>query len=177
MYFYRLYEFFSRELRFGVLGNRHTFLAKFFKWWLVRGMTKALVSRGRSDLVSKLIPKNVPGCKRVGTSDDYLQALCEDNVTVNISPIVGVKGRSIITEDGTESEVDVLCLATGYNTNNILGNLQVYGRDGVSLNKLWDENTSKTYKTVNIYGFPNFCMMLGPGSGLGHNSVITNIEW
>jgi cation diffusion facilitator CzcD-associated flavoprotein CzcO len=35
---------------------------------------------------------------------------------------------------------------------------------------------AKTYKTVTISGFPNFFLMLGPGSVLGHNSVVTMAE-
>ena len=32
------------------------------------------------------------------------------------------------------------------------------------------------HRTVAIPGFPNFFMLLGPNSGLGHNSVIVMIE-
>lgn len=139
-------------------------------------MTQLLISKGRPDLISKLIPDITPGCKRIGISDDYLQALCQKNVTVNTSPIVNVQGQTITTADGSQTHVDVLCLATGFNVNGFLGHMQVYGRNNVHLNKLWDDNGAKTYKTVNIHGFPNFFMMLGPGSGLGHNSVVTMIE-
>lgn len=177
MRIYRAYQFFMRELRFGVWGDANSFIAKFFRKRLEKQMTQVLVSRGRSDLISKLIPDITPGCKRIGISDDYLQSLCQSNVTINTSPIASVQGQTITTTDGSETNVDVLCLATGFNVNGFLGHMQVYGRDGVHLNKLWDENSAKTYKTVNIHGFPNFFMMLGPGSGLGHNSVVTMIEW
>ncbi|KAI8077569.1 putative FAD-binding monooxygenase [Thamnidium elegans] len=171
-----LLQFFLRESRFGVWGDTSSLIARIYKRIITREMTKVLVSKGRSDLLPKLIPTIEPGCKRIGVSDDYLQALCEDNVTINVSPIAKIKGRTIITKDGTETEVDVLCLATGFNTNGFLGDLKVQGRNGVCLDTLWKENSAKTYKTVNIHGFPNFFMMLGPGSGLGHNSVVTNIE-
>ncbi|CAO3618430.1 unnamed protein product [Mucor fragilis] len=176
MRIYRAYQFFMRELRFGVWGNANSWIAKFFRKRLEKQMTQLLVSKGRPDLISKLIPDITPGCKRIGISDDYLQALCQSNVTVNTSPIDNVQGQTITTEDGSKTHVDVLCLATGFNVNGFLGHMQVYGRNNVHLNKLWDENSAKTYKTVNIHGFPNFFMMLGPGSGLGHNSVVTMIE-
>jgi cation diffusion facilitator CzcD-associated flavoprotein CzcO len=177
MYIYRAFQFFIRELRFGIWGDVNSWIGRAYRKVLVNQMKRLLFPKGRPDLVPKLIPKVVPGCKRIGVSDDYLQALCEDNVTVNCSPIEKIEGRTIITKDGTEAEVDVLCLATGFNVNGFLGHLQVYGRNGVSLNKLWDEESAKTYKTVNVHGFPNFFIMLGPGSGLGHNSVVTTIEW
>lgn len=177
MYLYRAVLFLIREARFGVWGNANSWIAKFFRARMTAQMKKVLTSKGRADLIPKLIPNITPGCKRIGLSDDYLQALCRDNVTVYSSPIEKVEGRTIYTKDGSKNEVDVMCLATGFDVNGFLGHLQVYGRNGVSLNKLWDEQSVKTFKTVNIHGFPNFFLMLGPGSGLGHNSVVTMIEW
>ncbi|KAI9481502.1 MAG: hypothetical protein EXX96DRAFT_566975 [Benjaminiella poitrasii] len=176
MYLYRAYQFFIREVRFSVWGNHNSRLAKSFRALLEKNMSQILLSRGRADLIPKLIPKVTPGCKRLGVSDNYLEALCESNVTVHSSPIEKIEGRTIMTKDGSESEVDVLCLATGFDVSGFLGRLQVYGRDQVWLNKLWEEVPAKTYKTINVHGFPNLFLLLGPGSGLGHNSVVTMIE-
>ncbi|CAO3607274.1 unnamed protein product [Mucor hiemalis] len=176
MFIYRAFLFLLREARFGVWGDANSWIAKIFRARMTAQMKKVLTSKGRSDLIPKLIPNITPGCKRIGISDDYLQALCRDNVTVYSSPIDKIEGRTIYTKDGSKDEVDVLCLATGFDVNGFLGHLQVYGRNNLSLNKLWDEQSVKTFKTVNIHGFPNFFLMLGPGSGLGHNSVVTMIE-
>ncbi|KAI7899854.1 putative flavoprotein [Cokeromyces recurvatus] len=176
MYLYRAYQFFIRELRFSIWGNANSQLAKRNRARLEKEMSHILLSRGRPDLISKLIPNVAPGCKRFGVSDNYLQSLCEDNVTVHCSSIEKVEGKTIITSDGSRAEVDVLCLATGFDVNGFLGDLQVYGRNGICLNKLWEEMPSKTYKTINVHGFPNLFLLLGPGSGLGHNSVVTMIE-
>jgi cation diffusion facilitator CzcD-associated flavoprotein CzcO len=176
MYLYRAYLYTIRELRFRAFGDVDSVIAKVFKKLLIKQMTDVLVAKGRPDLMEKLIPTITPGCKRVGVSDDYLQALCEKNTSVICSPIKEIVGKTIITADGHATEVDVLCLATGFNVNGFLGNMQVYGRDGLHLNKYWDEHPADTYKTVNIHGLPNFFMLLGPGSGLGHNSVVTMIE-
>ena len=177
MYLYRSFCFLFREARFGIWGNANSWLAKGARLYFKNEMKKIILAQGRPDLLSKLIPTYAPGCKRVGISDDYLQALCRDNVTVNCSPIQKVEGKTIYNQDGTQTEVDVLCLATGFDVNGFLGHMQVYGRNGVSLNKLWEEESVKTYKTVNVHGFPNLFIMLGPGSGLGHNSVVSMIEW
>lgn len=139
-------------------------------------MIHVLRSNGREDLIQKLVPEFPVGCKRIGVSDNYLQAFCLPNVTVNCSPIKITRGRIISTTDGVDTEVGTLVLATGFNIVGFLGEMQVFGQNKLSLNQLWQEQTPRTYKTEAIHGFPNFFMMLGPGSGLGHNSVVTNIE-
>lgn len=54
----------------------------------------------------------------------------------------------------------------------------VYGQNGLSLKKYWNENGfPKTNKTITVNQFPNFFVLLGPGSGLGHNSVVIMAEW
>lgn len=54
----------------------------------------------------------------------------------------------------------------------------VRGRNEFSLKEEWGGGKfPSNYKGVSIHGFPNFFLMLGPGSGLGHNSVVTIIEW
>lgn len=176
MYLYRIYLSIYYEASIILFKNPNSIVTKIAGSFFRKQMKDVLVSKDRPDLVEKLLPDISLGCKRVAISDTYLQALCEENTSVVRSPIIEIVGRTIKTADGQENEVDVLCLATGFDVNGFLGDLKIYGRDGVNLNKLWDENPTATYKTVNIHGFPNFFMLLGPGSGLGHNSVITMAE-
>lgn len=176
MLIYRAYLFFIRELNFGQWGDANSKRAKFAKSALSTHMSHILRSNGREDLIQKLVPEFPVGCKRIGVSDNYLQSLCLPNVTVNCSPIKKIQGRTISTADGIDTEVDTLVLATGFNVVGFLGEMQVFGRNGLLLNQLWKEQTPKTYKTVVIHGFPNFFMMLGPSSALGHSSVVTMIE-
>ncbi|KAI8881609.1 monooxygenase [Backusella circina FSU 941] len=176
MYFYRAYIFFARDMNFNMWKKPHSRLAVFAREQIIKFMKHSLSSNGRDDLAESLIPDFPVGCKRITPSPDYLPALCRSNVTVTRSPIVKVQGKTITTKDGLETEVDVLILATGFNVAQTFGSFQIYGRNGVNLNDLWDSQTPKTYKTVAINGFPNLFVMLGPGSGLGHNSIVTMIE-
>ena len=98
-------------------------MALSYKKSLTKEMTNRILKCGRPDLVEKLIPNYVPGCKRIAVSDDYLEALCRDNVVVEKSKITEVSGLSITTEDGNKEEFDILVLATGYNVQGFLGNL------------------------------------------------------
>ncbi|KAI9299899.1 hypothetical protein BJ944DRAFT_273743, partial [Cunninghamella echinulata] len=176
MLLYRFSLFIRHEYMY--LGFRYfnTMIGKILNKQFSGEMKRRLIARGRPDLVDKLIPNYEVGCRRITPSETYLEALCEKNVVVERTDIESVKGRTIRTVDGNETEFDILILATGYNTTGFLGNLQVNGRDNVNLNKLWEENYTDTYKTVSIHGFPNFFMLLGPGSALGHNSVVTMAE-
>ena len=46
---------------------------------------------------------------------------------------------------------------------------------GVEIHETWRERIS-AYLGIAVSGFPNFFMLLGPNTGLGHNSVVLMIE-
>lgn len=176
MLLYRAFHFIIRDIRISQFGDVDSILAKYAKLAASSHMKNVFLSKGREDLIPKLVPNYPVGCKRVGLSDEYLEALCSSNVTVNRSPIIKIQGKTICTADGVESEIDTLVLATGFDVVAFLGEMKIYGRDGMSLNDIWEQKTPKTYKTVCVHGFPNLFMLLGPGSALGHNSIVTMIE-
>ena len=49
------------------------------------------------------------------------------------------------------------------------------GRDGRTLADHW-QGSPQAYDTVTVHGFPNLFLLLGPNSGLGHNSVVVMAE-
>jgi cation diffusion facilitator CzcD-associated flavoprotein CzcO len=51
----------------------------------------------------------------------------------------------------------------------------VVGKGGVELHDAW-KNRMTAYLGITVAGFPNFFMLLGPNTGLGHNSVVLMIE-
>jgi hypothetical protein len=51
----------------------------------------------------------------------------------------------------------------------------VRGRDGRSLADAW-RHTMQAYQGITVAGFPNLFLLLGPNTGLGHNSVVFMIE-
>jgi hypothetical protein len=54
--------------------------------------------------------------------------------------------------------------------------MDIVGRDGVSLNELWDREGTNAHLGIMVSGFPNLFLLLGPNTGLGHNSVVFMIE-
>src|SRR5258708_22918255 len=53
--------------------------------------------------------------------------------------------------------------------------IRAVGRGGVELHDAWRERMSACLG-VTVAGFPNFFILLGPNTGLGHNSVVLMIE-
>ena len=123
-----------------------------------------------------LVPDYPMGAKRVLFSDDIYDALDRNNVTVVTTPIKGIREAGVETEDGVLHEADALVYSTGFDTNSFLTPMQVIGRGGQSLNELWARDGAEAYLGITHTGFPNFFMMYGPNTNLGHNSIIVMIE-
>jgi cation diffusion facilitator CzcD-associated flavoprotein CzcO len=115
------------------------------------------------------------GCKRVLLSDDYWPALTRDNVTLVTAGIAQVTPDGIRTADGTEHPVDTIIMGTGFRVTDPPIARRVHGRDGRSLAEAFTP-TMRAYAGTAVPGFPNFFMLLGPNTGLGHTSVVLMIE-
>jgi cyclohexanone monooxygenase len=127
------------------------------------------------ELRRKLTPQHPMGCKRLVFSSDYLPALTLPNVEVVTSPARYLRARSLVTEDGTEREVDVVVCATGYAAADYLGELDVSGEGGTTLREVWQDG-AHAYFGMAVPGFPNFFMLYGPNTNVGSNSVIFMLE-
>lgn len=126
-------------------------------------------------LREKLTPHYVMGCKRILLSDDFYPALTQPNVEVITDRIREVRAHSIMTEDGKEREIDTLICATGFHVTDTRFPQFVYGRDGQSLGEKW-QNGPNAYLGTTIADFPNLFLLIGPNTGLGHNSMVFMIE-
>jgi cation diffusion facilitator CzcD-associated flavoprotein CzcO len=127
------------------------------------------------ELRRKLTPDHPMGCKRLVFSSDYLPALTRPNVEVVTSPARYLRARSLLTEDGTEREVDLVVCATGYAAADYLGELDVSGEHGITLRQIWRDG-AHAYLGMAVPGFPNFFMLYGPNTNVGSNSVIFILE-
>ena len=127
------------------------------------------------ELRRRLTPGHPFGCKRLVFATDYLQTLTQPHVEVVSSPARYLRSRSLVTEDGSELEVDVVLCATGYAAADYLGQIDVVGEDGNSLCETWSEG-AYAYLGMAVPGFPNFFMLYGPNTNVGSNSVIFMLE-
>ena len=122
-----------------------------------------------------LTPKYRMGCKRAILSDDFYPTLQRPNVELVTSEIVRVGEHSIETADGRSHEVDCIVLATGFQATTPLGPVEVVGRDGHRLADAWADGMV-AYKGTTVAGFPNLFFLVGPNTGVGHNSLVFMIE-
>lgn len=128
------------------------------------------------ELRAKLTPDYKIGCKRLLISDDFYPALMRDNVDLETSPIARITAKGIVTADGREIPADVIVLATGFEVTNPEGDpLEVHGRGGLRLKEAWREG-AQAHLGITVAGFPNWYLLMGPNTGLGHNSMIYMIE-
>jgi cation diffusion facilitator CzcD-associated flavoprotein CzcO len=126
-------------------------------------------------LREKLTPSYTMGCKRILPTNDYLPALQRENVELVTDGIAEVRAHSIVTRDGKERAIDALVLATGFEAAEQVAPFEVRGRDGRELNDVWRDG-AEAYLGTTVAGFPNLFLLIGPNTGLGHNSMIFIIE-
>jgi cation diffusion facilitator CzcD-associated flavoprotein CzcO len=126
-------------------------------------------------LRAKLTPGYRIGCKRILLSNDYFAALQRENTELVTSGIREVTPTGITTEDGTVHGCDAIVLATGFQSSEVLAPFPLRGRGGEELGERWKDG-AEAYLGTTVSGFPNFFMLLGPNTALGHNSVIYMVE-
>ena len=124
------------------------------------------------ELRARLTPDYTVGCKRLLLSSSYYPALQRPNVHVVTDPIAEITETGLVTADGTEHPADVIIYATGFRAIDSVGALNVTGRDGRELK----QEGLEAFHGITVAGFPNFFMLLGPNTGLGHTSVVFMIE-
>lgn len=124
----------------------------------------------------KLTPDYELGCKRILMSNTYYPALDRPNADVVTEPIAEVGANSITTADGKTRDVDVIIYGTGFDTQALASSVEITGQDGQLLADLWHSKGIQAHRGTMIAGFPNLFFLLGPNTGLGHNSVVFMIE-
>jgi cation diffusion facilitator CzcD-associated flavoprotein CzcO len=135
-------------------------------------MNKAVKDRA---LRAKLTPDYVMGCKRVLLSNDYYPALAQPDSEVVASGLASIEGSTAVASDGSRHEVDAIVFATGFHTVDMPIAKQVRGVDGRTLEEVWDGDM-RALRGTTVAGFPNLCFVIGPNTGLGHNSMVHIIE-
>ena len=126
-------------------------------------------------LRAKLTPDYPIGCKRFLFADNFYPALCLSHVELETAEIAAFDQTGIMTSDGIHHDLDVIIYATGFVASDWQWSMQVEGRASTTLDEVWRDGP-QAYLGITTTGFPNFFMIYGPHTNLGHNSITFMIE-
>lgn len=168
---YRWWIWLQHEVRFPVFRRNRVLSA-----WVRRGCERYLAEQIPDPAMRRALTPDYPvGGKRLLISDDYYPALRRPNVTLHTAGIERVTEDAVLLRDGTRLPVDCIVLATGFESTAFLAPMAIEGLDGRSLHAEW-QGRPRAYLGLTVPGFPNFFMMYGPNTNLGHNSILFMIE-
>jgi len=164
----------ARDVQREMLGLpfRHPWMAPAFEAIARRHLAGAVAD---ADLRRMLTPSYRIGCKRVLVSDDYLPALAQPNVEVIGAALAAIDGTAAIAADGARRDVDAIVFGTGFRATDPILAPSIFGIGGRSLSEKW-QGSPKAYLGTTVTGFPNRFIIVGPNTGLGHNSEVLMIE-
>jgi len=161
------------------IGDANTRLAEDIKSAMRAALPPSLHARA--------IPDYPLGTKRMGfspkllTADGtetnvYFETLKRPNVELVRDSISEIEGTGVrLASDGGFLELDALIMATGFHSTKFVQPLEVIGGQGQTLNEAWN-GVPRGFYGMMMPQFPNFYMIYGPGTNLGQNTVIYNIE-
>ncbi|WP_069164781.1 flavin-containing monooxygenase [Nocardia altamirensis] len=141
-------------------------------------MGRSQIERQIADPVlrAQVTPDYRAGCKRLLGSDTYYPALADPKTELVTAHIDRITPHGIVTADGVEHAVDVIIYGTGFRVIDSYQNLAIVGRGGVDLAAQWARDGVQAHRGVTVADMPNAFFLLGPNTGLGHNSIIFMIE-
>lgn len=122
-----------------------------------------------------LTPRYRLGCKRVLLSNDYYPTLTRPHVRLVTDRLVGATPTGLCTE-GSEHPFDVVIFATGFHVTDPPIARRITGRGGRSLAADWTAGGMRALHGTAVPGYPNLFFLVGPNTGLGHNSIVVMIE-
>jgi len=167
--YYRLLETQTEERGAAATGDRAAREAR------DKLCTDALATVKDPVLRAKLTPDYEVGCKRLVISERFYRAVQHPNVELVTEAIDHVAPEGVVTKDGRLHPLDVLVLATGFDSRAYMRPMQVRGEAGLLLDDLWAD-VALNYRSVAAPHMPNFFMVNGPYSPGGSASVVSIIE-
>ena len=133
-------------------------------------------------VAEKLIPKNHGfGTRRVPLETKYYEVYNQPNIRlidINETPIERITPTGIKTSDA-EYAFDIIIYATGFDAiTGSFDRIDIRGADGLRLKDKW-AGGPQTYLGVQVEGFPNMFMVMGPHTALGNipRSIEYNVDW
>ncbi|RMZ91869.1 hypothetical protein DV736_g913, partial [Chaetothyriales sp. CBS 134916] len=132
-------------------------------FWAEKQRARVHDARKR-DILCPEEPPHPWGVKRPCLEYCYLEQFNRANVDVvdiKNNPIEAFTETGILLKDGTHHDVDVICVATGFDvTNGGMTQMGLHNLEGQTLDKYW-ENSTITYLGLMTPGYPNMFHLYG----------------
>ena len=122
-----------------------------------------------------IVPDYTPGCRRILIANDWYPTLLKPTTRVVTEGIAAITETAVVTESGEEIPADTIIFGTGFQATDFLAPMRITGRDGQGLNEVWKDG-ARAFLGLAVSGFPNFFILYGPNTNLGHNSILFMIE-
>ena len=133
-------------------------------------------------VADKLIPKDHGfGTRRVPMETKYFEVYNQPNVRlvdIKETPIERITPTGIKTSDA-DYHFDIIIYATGFDAvTGSFDRIDIKGLDRLALKDKW-AGGPQTFLGVQVEGFPNMFMLMGPHTALGNipRSIEYNVEW
>ena len=109
---------------------------------------------------ARLTPNYLIGCKRILQSNTWYRALAKPHVNV-LDSVAEVQGNTVIANDGSRCEADVIIFATGFEVANPPIAERIVGASGITLAEQWRGSPAAYLGTV-AEDCPNCFLTFGP---------------
>lgn len=133
--------------------------------------------KNNKELQEKVTPNYTIGCKRIILSNTLYPTFNQKNVFLHAKTdaIAEITENAIITTQNDKIDLDLIVYATGYDATDGVISYPVIGKKNILLQDYW-EAFPRAYLGTTIPNFPNFFVVTGPNTGIGHTSAIFIIE-
>ena len=122
---------------------------------------------GRPDLIEKSVPSYPPYGKRILLDNGWYDTIRKPNVTLYNEGVAAFSASDVIGQKGNHCTPDIIVMATGFEVTKMASRLNITGRSQ-RLDQVWNGDDPQAYLGICVPDFPNFFMMAGPTTGLGH---------
>ncbi len=130
----------------------------------------------RQDLLEKVLPTFPVWGKRLIIDNNWFPTITRSNVELVSDTIASVTDSGVTMADGKHYDVDVIVLATGFESNRFLWPMDIRGKSGASLEELWGDDP-RAYLGITVPDYPNMFCLYGPNTNIVHGgSIIYQVE-
>ncbi|WP_194814105.1 NAD(P)/FAD-dependent oxidoreductase [Nocardia sp. XZ_19_385] len=156
----------------------------FSKGLIAPGLTRKMIGRVVTanlrtvrdpELRRKLTPDYEPMCKRLVVSDGFYRAVQRPDVELVTAGIDHVDATGVVTVDGAHHPLDILVLATGFDSHAYMRPMAITGARDRTLDQAWAAGPH-AFQGFMIPEFPNLFTMIGPYSPFANHPLTAVAE-